>query len=183
MPSTLLFTSCNISIHLIFSPLGEPLLNPYPALGIGLSKVRDTGWCRPELSKYSRSSTPPPYIPLWSSVLSLNLDSSPTFDLSQSSAMSVRPSTAMPFLARASPAGRCIFAAPRSLYRRSMATTPTLRSDGDSAELGVGELQGAKFRIEPLRRVGEDDETKRARLVCTSSFSNPNHRSIHPHIR
>jgi hypothetical protein len=37
-------------------------------------------------------------------------------------------------------------------------------------ELGVGELQGAKFRIEPLRRVGEDIETKRARLVCT--FSN-----------
>jgi hypothetical protein len=33
-------------------------------------------------------------------------------------------------------------------------------------ELGVGELQGAKFKIEPLRRVGEDDKTKRARLIC-----------------
>ena len=38
-----------------------------------------------------------------------------------------------------------------------------------AAELGVGELQGAKFKIEPLRRVGEDDKTKRARLICTSS--------------
>ncbi|UNI20715.1 Succinate dehydrogenase assembly factor 2 mitochondrial [Purpureocillium takamizusanense] len=35
-------------------------------------------------------------------------------------------------------------------------------------ELGVGELQGAKFRIEPLRRTGEDAETKRARLLYQS---------------
>lgn len=34
-------------------------------------------------------------------------------------------------------------------------------------ELQVGELEGAKFRIEPLRRVGEDPETMRARLTCT----------------
>lgn len=34
-------------------------------------------------------------------------------------------------------------------------------------EMGVGELEGAKFRIEPLRRVGEDPETMRARLTCT----------------
>jgi hypothetical protein len=33
-------------------------------------------------------------------------------------------------------------------------------------ELGVGELQGAKFKIEPLRRTGEDPATKRARLLC-----------------
>lgn len=45
---------------------------------------------------------------------------------------------------------------------RSFSTT--LRK-ADDAELAVGELQGAKFRIEPLRRVGEDDATKRARLV------------------
>ena len=35
------------------------------------------------------------------------------------------------------------------------------------AGMGVGELEGAKFRIEPLRRTGEDAETMRARLTCT----------------
>lgn len=33
-------------------------------------------------------------------------------------------------------------------------------------ELDVGELQGAKFKIEPLRRVGEDPSVMRARLLC-----------------
>lgn len=33
-------------------------------------------------------------------------------------------------------------------------------------EMGVGELEGAQFKIEPLRRVGEDPETMRARLTC-----------------
>lgn len=44
------------------------------------------------------------------------------------------------------------------------------RNDTQQAgrELEVGELEGAKFKIEPLRRTGEDDATKRARLVCTS---------------
>lgn len=55
---------------------------------------------------------------------------------------------------------------------RSLSTTiPRLvanNNDDVQVELGVGELQGAKFKIEPLRRVGEDDATKRARLVCTS---------------
>ncbi|GAB0135368.1 hypothetical protein EsDP_00003708 [Epichloe bromicola] len=35
-------------------------------------------------------------------------------------------------------------------------------------ELGVGELQGIKFRVAPLRRAGEDDDTKRARLLYQS---------------
>jgi hypothetical protein len=34
-------------------------------------------------------------------------------------------------------------------------------------DLDVGELQGASFKIEPLRRVGEDPATMRARLLCT----------------
>ena len=38
-------------------------------------------------------------------------------------------------------------------------------------ELDVGELQGAKFKIEPLRRVGEDPSVMRARLLC--QFSSP----------
>lgn len=35
-----------------------------------------------------------------------------------------------------------------------------------TTELEVGEFQGAKFKIEPLRRKGEDPETIRARLLC-----------------
>ncbi|POS80416.1 TPR repeat protein [Diaporthe helianthi] len=35
-------------------------------------------------------------------------------------------------------------------------------------EMAVGELEGAKFRIEPLRRTGEDAETMRARLTYQS---------------
>lgn len=56
-----------------------------------------------------------------------------------------------------------------SIPVRPLSTTVSLRSDNvSSQEFEVGELQGAKFRVEPLRRVGEDDATKRARLVCTS---------------
>jgi hypothetical protein len=41
-----------------------------------------------------------------------------------------------------------------------------------SSDLGVGEMEGASFRIEPLRRVGEDISTMRARLLCPSLPSN-----------
>lgn len=46
-------------------------------------------------------------------------------------------------------------------------------SEGNT-ELGVGELEGAKFKVEPLRRTGEDEATKKARLLCPF----PTH--IHP---
>ena len=52
------------------------------------------------------------------------------------------------------------------LRLRSIATSSPRRGDSSPAELGVGELEGATFKIEPLRRVGEDDKTKRARLLC-----------------
>lgn len=42
-------------------------------------------------------------------------------------------------------------------------------------EMAVGELEGAKFRIEPLRRTGEDAETMRARLTCMCISSSPAH--------
>ncbi len=48
-------------------------------------------------------------------------------------------------------------------------TGETQKGDAESnskAELAVGELQGGKFRIEPLRRTGEDANTMRARLLC-----------------
>jgi succinate dehydrogenase flavin-adding protein (antitoxin of CptAB toxin-antitoxin module) len=38
----------------------------------------------------------------------------------------------------------------------------------NTGELDVGELEGAKFKIEPLRRTGEDTNTKRARLLYQS---------------
>lgn len=38
-------------------------------------------------------------------------------------------------------------------------------------ELGVGELEGASFKVEPLRRTGEDENTTRARLLCPFPIS------------
>ncbi|KAI1802172.1 DUF339-domain-containing protein [Daldinia bambusicola] len=35
-------------------------------------------------------------------------------------------------------------------------------------DIGVGELEGTEFRVEPVRRTGEDDGTMRARLVYQS---------------
>ncbi|TVY25093.1 Succinate dehydrogenase assembly factor 2, mitochondrial [Lachnellula hyalina] len=40
--------------------------------------------------------------------------------------------------------------------------------DGPNAEMGVGQMEGAKFKIEPLRRTGEDANTTRARLLYQS---------------
>lgn len=38
-------------------------------------------------------------------------------------------------------------------------------------ELGVGEMEGITFKVEPLKRVNEDVTTMRARLLCTSPES------------
>lgn len=40
--------------------------------------------------------------------------------------------------------------------------------EGPNADMGVGEMEGAKFKVEPLRRTGEDPNTMRARLLCSS---------------
>jgi succinate dehydrogenase flavin-adding protein (antitoxin of CptAB toxin-antitoxin module) len=63
---------------------------------------------------------------------------------------------------------RSVFASAQPL--RTLTTTPFRLADHTehSSELQVGELEGAKFKIEPLRRTGEDDKTKRARLVYQS---------------
>ena len=37
---------------------------------------------------------------------------------------------------------------------------------GVNKELDVGEMEGAKFKVEPKRRTGEDANTMRARLLC-----------------
>ncbi|KAK0741155.1 Flavinator of succinate dehydrogenase-domain-containing protein [Schizothecium vesticola] len=63
------------------------------------------------------------------------------------------------------------------LPRTAFTTTPRrLQSSSSSPptaaapqqDLQVGELQGASFRIEPLRRTGESPETMRARLLYQS---------------
>lgn len=46
--------------------------------------------------------------------------------------------------------------------RRAFASAP----GSGSGEMEVGELEGGSFRIEPLRREGEDAGTMRARLLC-----------------
>lgn len=38
--------------------------------------------------------------------------------------------------------------------------------EGVNADLEVGEIEGGSFRVEPLRRTGEDVNTMRARLLC-----------------
>lgn len=38
---------------------------------------------------------------------------------------------------------------------------------GENADLDVGEIEGGTFRVEPLRRTGEDIRTMRARLICS----------------
>jgi hypothetical protein len=35
--------------------------------------------------------------------------------------------------------------------------------------LEVGEMEGITFKVEPLKRAGEDTTTMRARLLCLSS--------------
>jgi hypothetical protein len=42
---------------------------------------------------------------------------------------------------------------------------------GVNAELKVGEIEGGSFRVEPLRRTGEDAGTMRARLLCKTLIS------------
>lgn len=67
------------------------------------------------------------------------------------------------------PASRCISLSRPLQARLSIAqrlySSSQKQPGQDGPELGVGELQGASFKIEPLRRVGEDDKTKRARLT------------------
>ncbi|CAI0655313.1 unnamed protein product, partial [Colletotrichum noveboracense] len=56
-------------------------------------------------------------------------------------------------------------AAPLILQRGFADKPPIYTEKAVDNELGVGELEGIKFRVEPLRRVGEDERTMRARLL------------------
>ena len=51
--------------------------------------------------------------------------------------------------------------------KRGYSTARTSPSNaGENADLKVGEIEGGQFRVEPLRRTGEDANTMRARLLC-----------------
>lgn len=57
-------------------------------------------------------------------------------------------------------------AVPEDTERMTGGTQSGSNANGSNKELGVGELEGAKFKVEPLRRTGEDVGTTRARLLC-----------------
>jgi hypothetical protein len=56
---------------------------------------------------------------------------------------------------------------PENTERMTGGTQKGAPDSGPNSEMGVGEMEGAKFKIEPLRRTGEDANTMRARLLCT----------------
>ena len=55
---------------------------------------------------------------------------------------------------------------PENTERMTGGTQKPAPEGGANADLGVGEIEGGSFRVEPLRRSGEDANTMRARLIC-----------------
>jgi succinate dehydrogenase assembly factor 2 len=53
-----------------------------------------------------------------------------------------------------------------AVLRKNPATHSETSGSDSSKDLEVGELQGASFKVEPLRRKGEDERTMRGRLLC-----------------
>jgi hypothetical protein len=56
---------------------------------------------------------------------------------------------------------------PENTERMTGGTQKGAPEDGVNAEMGVGQMEGASFKVEPLRRTGEDSNTMRARLLCS----------------
>jgi hypothetical protein len=55
---------------------------------------------------------------------------------------------------------------PENTQRMTGGTQNSEKVSDANKELGVGEMEGASFKVEPLRRTGEDPNTMRARLLC-----------------
>lgn len=55
---------------------------------------------------------------------------------------------------------------PENTERMTGGSQPAGPDKGPNAELDVGEIEGGKFKVEPLRREGEKKDTMRARLLC-----------------
>ncbi|KAI2618140.1 DUF339-domain-containing protein [Hypoxylon sp. NC1633] len=92
-----------------------------------------------------------------------------------SAAASAVPRSILRSAQRSSSARLCVFRRSLSITRprRAGVVAPNLppmepHKDRSKAEMGVGEFEGTEFRIEPMRRTGEDDSTMRARLVYQS---------------
>ena len=60
---------------------------------------------------------------------------------------------------------------PENTERMTGGTQDGAPEGGVNAELDVGEMEGASFKVEPLRRTGEDGNTMRARLLCPFLYS------------
>jgi hypothetical protein len=58
--------------------------------------------------------------------------------------------------------------APENTERMTGQTQKGSPDKGPNSELDVGEMEGASFKVEPVRRTGEDANTMRARLLCPS---------------
>ncbi|KAK1072541.1 Succinate dehydrogenase assembly factor 2 mitochondrial [Friedmanniomyces endolithicus] len=61
--------------------------------------------------------------------------------------------------------------APHNTDRMTGGTQASAPDSGANADLNVGEIEGGTFRVEPLRRTGEDINTMRARLLCKPGSS------------
>ena len=57
---------------------------------------------------------------------------------------------------------------PDNTERMTGGTQKSAPDSGVNSDLDVGEIEGGSFRVEPLRRTGEDLSTIRARLICSS---------------
>jgi hypothetical protein len=55
---------------------------------------------------------------------------------------------------------------PENTERMTGGTQKAAPESGVNADLGVGEIEGGTFKVEPLQRTGEDANTLRARLLC-----------------
>lgn len=60
---------------------------------------------------------------------------------------------------------------PENTERMTGGTQQGSPESGVNSDLEVGELEGGSFRVEPLRRTGEDTNTTRARLLCSSPIT------------
>ena len=55
---------------------------------------------------------------------------------------------------------------PENTEKMTGGTQDPAPAKGPNADLDVGEIEGGTFKVEPLRRTGEDANTMRARLLC-----------------
>lgn len=70
---------------------------------------------------------------------------------------------------------------PDNTERMTGGTQKGSPESGTNAELDVGEMEGAEFKVEPIRRTGEDDNTMRARLLCPFALNTPSLRLLDAH--